>query len=80
MRLPRMTMRRWMSTVAGVAVLLAVQDELIRIRQKRVQAEVRQLDRALGGFRRKYGEWPGCRGTVPYLVFSRAGTFARGRQ
>jgi hypothetical protein len=49
-----------MIAVAVVAVLLAVRDEVVRMRLRRLDAELRQLDRALREFRLKHPEWRGC--------------------
>jgi hypothetical protein len=55
-----MTIRWWMIAVAVVAVLLAVRDELDRMKLRRLDTELRQLDRALREFRLKHPEWRGC--------------------
>jgi Tfp pilus assembly protein PilW len=64
MRLPRMTTRWWMVTVAVVSVFLAARDEYKRMEQRRVEAEIRQLAQALSDHHLKYPGWWGCRGPL----------------
>lgn len=63
MRLPRMTIRRWMFAVAAVALVLGVRSELQRIKQQQVEAEIRAMAQALSDYRPmyKYPHGAGCR-------------------
>jgi hypothetical protein len=63
MRLPRMTMRRWMTAVLFVAVLLAVRDQLAKMRRQKIAAEIEGLARALEEYRPKCSSGWQCRFT-----------------
>jgi hypothetical protein len=66
MRLPRMTIRRWMAAVLLVAAMLAVRDQRARMRRQQIEAEIEELSRALAEYRHKYGSRPQCRVTLPH--------------
>lgn len=61
----RFTIRGVMIAVASDAAILAVRNELGRMRQRRIQEEIKQLVRSLAGHRSNYGARPVCRFTLP---------------
>jgi hypothetical protein len=65
MRLPRMTMRHWMAGVLFVAAMLAVRDQLARMRRQQIEAKIEGIARALAEYRHKYGSGWQCRVTLP---------------
>jgi hypothetical protein len=65
MRLPRMTIRRWMAAVLFVAAMLAVRDQRARMRRQQIEAEIDEISRALAEYRHKYRSDPQCRVTLP---------------
>jgi hypothetical protein len=66
MRLPRMTTRRWMAAVLFVAAMLAVRDQLARMRRQQIEAEIEGMARAFADYRHKYGSGWQCRVTLPH--------------
>jgi hypothetical protein len=63
MRLPRVqfTLRRWMLAVLFVAAILAVRNELARMRTRQIETETEQIARALANFRYRHGAGWNCR-------------------
>ena len=61
-----MRFRIWwlMVAVAIVAMILVVRHEFNRMRQRRVEAEIRQLAQGLKEYGLKYPRWSGCRGPI----------------
>ena len=53
-----------MVAVAVSAVILAVWQEFNRVRQRRVESEIRKLAQALKEYHLKYPGWSGCRGPI----------------